>query len=43
MPEAVGEEADDLADLGDLFGGGEDERGEAFPGILSEQSETVTR
>lgn len=39
VAEALGEGFDDLADLDDLFGGGEDEGGEAFPGILAEEPE----
>ena len=41
--EAATKLIDDLADLDNLFGGGKDERGEAFPRLLAQQTQTATR
>src|SRR5437660_12140241 len=40
--EFAAEKADDLLDLHNLFRRGENERGEAFPGILSQQPQPAT-
>ncbi len=38
---APAERVDDLADLEDLLGGGENKRGEAFPGVLPQQAQAA--
>ena len=41
LAEPLGEQADDLTDLHDLFGRTGDERGEAFPGFLADDAQAV--
>ena len=41
IAEAFTEQPDDLTDLDDLFGGRQDERGEAFPRVLAQQAQAA--